>query len=49
VNGEPAEKLAIHNQLKPGDRVRWIYKKDVCSQKVDNQTSEQVKKESNKE
>lgn len=35
VNGKSPEKLAIKNELSNGDEVRWIYKEDVCSRKVD--------------
>lgn len=34
INGESPGKLAIKNELSKGDEVRWIYKKDVCSQKI---------------
>ena len=36
INGKSADKLAIHKRLADGDHVKWIYKKDVCSQKVAN-------------
>jgi hypothetical protein len=36
VNGEPAKILAINNKLKTGDKVTWIYRKDVCSRLVNN-------------
>jgi hypothetical protein len=36
VNGKPTGTLAINKMLKNGDRVAWLYKKDVCSQSVDN-------------
>lgn len=36
INGKSADKLAIHKRLSDGDHVTWIYKKDVCSQKVTN-------------
>jgi len=36
INGESADKLAIRRQLADGDHVTWSYKKDVCSQKLDN-------------
>ena len=35
VNGQPSKTLAINNTLKNGDILCWIYKKDVCSIKVD--------------
>ncbi|HBG41212.1 DUF4430 domain-containing protein [Limibacterium fermenti] len=31
VNGESTGKLAFRYNLQPGDTLRWIYKKDVCS------------------
>lgn len=31
VNGESTGKLAFRYIVKPGDTIRWIYKKDVCS------------------
>jgi hypothetical protein len=34
INGQPATTLAINTQLKNGDIIRWIYKKDVCSGKA---------------
>lgn len=35
VNGESPKVLAINNDLKDGDVVRWILKEDVCSKTVD--------------
>ncbi|MFH0926314.1 MAG: DUF4430 domain-containing protein [bacterium] len=35
VNGESAKKLAFSNPVSDQDRIKWIYKKDVCSEKVD--------------
>lgn len=31
VNEQSTGKLAFRYEVKPGDTVRWIYKKDVCS------------------
>ncbi|HBX88128.1 MAG TPA: hypothetical protein DEG09_05865 [Marinilabiliaceae bacterium] len=36
VNGTSPGVIAINNRLNNGDTVCWMYKKDVCSQKVDN-------------
>ena len=35
VDGKSADKLAAVNVLEDVDRITWIYKKDVCSWKVD--------------
>jgi hypothetical protein len=35
VNGKSPDKVAYSTFLKDGDYVKWIYKKDVCSRKVD--------------
>ncbi|NJO88997.1 MAG: DUF4430 domain-containing protein [Chloroflexia bacterium] len=35
VNGESSKVLAINNNLKDGDVLRWILKEDVCSKTVD--------------
>lgn len=35
VNGASADKLAYSNILDGPCRIRWVYKKDVCSKKVD--------------
>ena len=34
VNGKSPKVLAINNELKNGDVVRWVFKQDVCSKKV---------------
>ena len=31
VNDKSTGKLAFRFPVKPGDKIRWIYKKDVCS------------------
>lgn len=36
VNGESPKVLAINNKINSSDTVSWIYKKDVCSNTVDN-------------
>lgn len=36
VNGVSAQKLAISNPVRNNDTITWIYKKDVCSTKVDD-------------
>ncbi len=36
INGNPAKKLAVDNLLDNGDKVKWTYRKDVCSPKADN-------------
>ncbi len=43
VNGKSPGKLAVWNELKDGDTVRWIYKKDVCSPKIDGSKAEVAK------
>jgi hypothetical protein len=35
INGKPANVLAINYEIKSGDRITWIYRKDVCSALVD--------------
>ncbi len=35
INGKSPKRLAIHQQVKAGDTIRWRYVKDVCSEKVD--------------
>ena len=35
INGERADKLAFRRVLDKNDRTKWLYKKDVCSPKVD--------------
>jgi hypothetical protein len=35
VNGNSSDKLAYSKVLNNADHVRWVYKKDVCSGKVD--------------
>ena len=35
VDGESADKLAYSNVLDDTKRIKWVYKKDVCSGKVD--------------
>ena len=35
VDGEPADKLAYSNVLNDVERIKWVYKKDDCSWKVD--------------
>ena len=35
INGKRADKLAFRRVLNNGDSTKWIYKKDVCSPKVD--------------
>lgn len=35
VNGERSTVLALKKMVKDGDTVTWMYKKDVCSPKVD--------------
>jgi len=35
VDGESADKLAYSNVLDGMEHIRWVYKKDVCSGKVD--------------
>ena len=40
VNGESIHKLAFRYYAKPNDTIRWIYKEDVCSGKIDNKECE---------
>ena len=35
VDNKPADKLASLNIINGAKQVRWVYKKDVCSEKVD--------------
>lgn len=35
LNGNAATALAIHAQVQSGDVIRWIFKDDVCSARVD--------------
>ncbi|MBT3354205.1 MAG: DUF4430 domain-containing protein [Candidatus Scalindua sp.] len=35
INGKRADKLAFRRVLNKDDSTKWIYKKDVCSPKVD--------------
>ncbi len=35
INGKRADKLAFRRVLNKNDSTKWIYKKDVCSPKVD--------------
>ncbi len=35
VNGKSPKVLAINNELKNEDVIRWIFKEDVCSKTVD--------------
>lgn len=35
VDGKSADELAYSNVLNDAERIRWVYKKDVCSWKVD--------------
>jgi predicted nuclease with RNAse H fold len=36
IDGNSAKELAFSKTLKGNERVKWIYKKDVCSWKVDD-------------
>lgn len=35
VDGKSADKLAYLNPLNNAKRIKWVYKKDTCSEKVD--------------
>lgn len=37
VNGKSADKLAYSNTVNDACQIRWVYKKDVCSKKVDGE------------
>ncbi len=37
INGKRADKLAFARVLNKNESTRWIYKKDVCSPKVDKE------------
>lgn len=37
VNNTPSQVLAISKTLEPGDTVKWIYKKDVCSKTIEKE------------
>ena len=36
INNIPAKKLAINQEIDPGDTISWVFTQDVCSAKVDN-------------
>lgn len=38
VDGESADKIAYSRVIDDAERIRWVYKKDVCSRKVDSET-----------
>lgn len=35
INGKSTHKLAIEKEIKAGDKISWLYIKDVCSATVD--------------
>ena len=37
INGKRADKLAFRRVLNKNDSTKWLYKKDVCSPKVDKE------------